>query len=179
MSIYLDNAATTATKPEVLEAMLPYFTQVYGNPSSIHRAGRDARRAVEVHVGEWDPDLVSAAIRRELPPFAVFHGEHRPALLIVCPILGHGLARPGEGKVIARAVHGARKAQQGTAEKEQKGEAQRGGRRRRHGALHRDPPFGRFALIAYHLFSPRQPLSTSIRAEKRPLVQKPLHFPSK
>ncbi len=47
MSIYLDNAATTATKPEVLEAMLPYFTQVYGNPSSIHRAGRDARRAVE------------------------------------------------------------------------------------------------------------------------------------
>ena len=47
MSIYLDNAATTATKPEVLEAMLPYFTQVYGNPSSIHRTGRDARRAVE------------------------------------------------------------------------------------------------------------------------------------
>ena len=45
--IYMDNAATTATRPEVLEAMLPYFTQVYGNPSSIHRFGRDARRAVE------------------------------------------------------------------------------------------------------------------------------------
>ena len=45
--IYMDNAATTATRPEVVEAMLPYFTQNYGNPSSIHRVGRDARRAVE------------------------------------------------------------------------------------------------------------------------------------
>lgn len=45
--IYMDNAATTATRPEVLEAMLPYFTRHYGNPSSIHSVGRDARRAVE------------------------------------------------------------------------------------------------------------------------------------
>ncbi len=45
--IYLDNAATTATRPEVLEAMLPFFTQQYGNPSSIHSVGREARRAVE------------------------------------------------------------------------------------------------------------------------------------
>lgn len=45
--IYMDNAATTATRPEVLEAMLPYFTEHYGNPSSIHGVGRDARRAVE------------------------------------------------------------------------------------------------------------------------------------
>ena len=45
--IYMDNAATTAVKPEVVEAMLPYFTDIAGNPSSIHKAGRDARRAVE------------------------------------------------------------------------------------------------------------------------------------
>lgn len=45
--IYMDNAATTAAKPEVVKAMMPYFTDIAGNPSSIHRAGRDARRAVE------------------------------------------------------------------------------------------------------------------------------------
>ena len=45
--IYMDNAATTAVRPEVLEAMLPYFTEHYGNPSSIHSVGRDAKRAVE------------------------------------------------------------------------------------------------------------------------------------
>ncbi len=45
--IYLDNAATTAVSPAVLEAMTPYFCQVYGNPSSIHSTGRDARRAVD------------------------------------------------------------------------------------------------------------------------------------
>ena len=43
----MDNAATTAVRPEVLEAMMPYFTQHYGNASSIHTFGRNARRALE------------------------------------------------------------------------------------------------------------------------------------
>jgi cysteine desulfurase len=44
--IYLDNAATTPLDPRVREAMLPYLEEVYGNPSSLHWAGRQAREAV-------------------------------------------------------------------------------------------------------------------------------------
>ena len=45
--IYLDNAATTAVSAEVMEAMTPYFTGVFGNASSIHGYGREAKRAIE------------------------------------------------------------------------------------------------------------------------------------
>lgn len=45
--IYADNAATTAVSERVLKAMLPFFTEQYGNPSSIYKLGRDAQRAVE------------------------------------------------------------------------------------------------------------------------------------
>ncbi len=45
--IYADNSATTRTKPEVLEKMLPYFTEHYGNPSSLYAFAYDAKRAVE------------------------------------------------------------------------------------------------------------------------------------
>lgn len=44
--IYLDNAATTRTAPEVVEAMLPYFTEYYGNASTIYRFGEKSREAV-------------------------------------------------------------------------------------------------------------------------------------
>lgn len=43
----MDNAATTAVSPVVLEKMLPFFTELYGNASSIHGTGRDARKALE------------------------------------------------------------------------------------------------------------------------------------
>ena len=45
--IYLDNAATTAMKPEVFEAMKPYFMENYGNPSSVYRFAGTAKKAVE------------------------------------------------------------------------------------------------------------------------------------
>jgi len=45
--IYLDNAATTPTKPKVLKAMMPYFSRDFGNASSIHSFGRKAKKAVE------------------------------------------------------------------------------------------------------------------------------------
>jgi cysteine desulfurase len=46
-SVYLDHSASTPTDPRVLEAMLPYFTQDFGNGSSAHRFGRAAERAIE------------------------------------------------------------------------------------------------------------------------------------
>jgi cysteine desulfurase len=45
--IYFDNAATTALEKEVLEAMMPYMTEKFGNPSSIYSYGRESRLAVE------------------------------------------------------------------------------------------------------------------------------------
>jgi len=45
--IYLDNAATTPTDPEVVKAMLPYFNVIFGNASSLHSFGQEAKRAME------------------------------------------------------------------------------------------------------------------------------------
>jgi cysteine desulfurase len=47
MKVYLDNAATTKLHPRVLEKMLPYLNENYGNPSSIHSFGRKSRVAIE------------------------------------------------------------------------------------------------------------------------------------
>ena len=45
--IYLDHSATTPIRPEVLEAMHPYFTDIFGNASSIHAFGQKAKKALE------------------------------------------------------------------------------------------------------------------------------------
>ncbi len=44
---YLDHAASTPTRPEVVETMMPWFTQHPGNPSGAHHQAREARRAVD------------------------------------------------------------------------------------------------------------------------------------
>jgi cysteine desulfurase len=45
--IYFDNAATTQLDPEVIDAMLPYMREHYGNPSAMHAFGRKARAGIE------------------------------------------------------------------------------------------------------------------------------------
>jgi cysteine desulfurase len=57
--VYLDNNATTPVLPEVLEAMQPYFLGHFGNASSIHQQGQQARSAVE-HAREHVADLIGA-----------------------------------------------------------------------------------------------------------------------
>jgi len=47
MEAYLDNGATTRLDPRALKAMMPYFSKAYGNASSLHKAGRDAKKAMD------------------------------------------------------------------------------------------------------------------------------------
>ena len=57
--IYLDHSATTPLAPEVMEAMVPYFSEFYGNASSLHSFGREAREAIEDARGKV-ADLINA-----------------------------------------------------------------------------------------------------------------------
>ncbi len=57
--IYLDHAATTSVKPEVLEAMLPYFSEKYGNASSIYSIGRESKKIID-NSREKIADIVGA-----------------------------------------------------------------------------------------------------------------------
>jgi cysteine desulfurase len=63
--IYMDNAATTATDPQVVAAMEPYFTEVYGNPSSFHSFGREARNGV-TEARDKVADLIGADKAKEI-----------------------------------------------------------------------------------------------------------------
>jgi cysteine desulfurase len=47
-TIYMDHSATTFVKPEVLDAMIPYFTEHFGNPSSIYSIARESKKAIDV-----------------------------------------------------------------------------------------------------------------------------------
>lgn len=55
--VYLDHAATTPVHPQVLEAMIPYFTEKYGNPASIYSVAREARKALD-----WSRDTVAGVL---------------------------------------------------------------------------------------------------------------------
>ena len=59
MGIYLDHNATTPVDPEVLGEMLPYFQNTFGNPSSIHQVGQQARRGLD-RAREQIADLIGA-----------------------------------------------------------------------------------------------------------------------
>ncbi len=77
--LYLDNAATTATRAEVLEAMLPFFTSDYANPSSLHSSGQRvgralhaARKRVAECLGARPDEIVFTAGGSEADSLAIF-----------------------------------------------------------------------------------------------------------
>ncbi|MDI6741870.1 MAG: cysteine desulfurase NifS [Smithella sp.] len=108
-TIYLDNNATTKVADEVLEAMLPYFTQLYGNPSSMHTFGgqvgskiRDAREQVAALLGALPDEIVftscgtesdnaaihSALLTKPDKKHIVISRVEHPAIRALCSHLG-------------------------------------------------------------------------------------------
>ena len=63
--IYMDNAATTSTSPEVISAMLPFFTEYYGNPSSVYNFAQKSKMAIE-DAREIIADSIGAAKSNEI-----------------------------------------------------------------------------------------------------------------
>jgi cysteine desulfurase len=106
--IYLDHAATTPVRPEVLEAMTPFFGARFGNPSSVHRWGRDARTALD------EARSRIAACLKAQPDEIVFTsgGTEGDNLAIIGPWRtrrAHGrnavVTSPTEHKAVLEAVH--------------------------------------------------------------------------
>ena len=94
-TVYFDHAATTPVDPRVLEAMLPYFSEQYGNPSELHRLGREARAAVEAAraqvaavLGAGEKEIVFTAGGTESDNLALFGSlaRYQPGHLIVSAV---------------------------------------------------------------------------------------------
>lgn len=95
--VYLDNSATTQVDEKVLEAMLPYFSKIYGNPNSLHEWGREARIAVDK-----SREQVAALIGAE-PKDIIFTGSGSEADNLA--IKGAAFARKKQsGHIITSAI---------------------------------------------------------------------------
>jgi len=100
--IYLDYAATTPTHPEVVKAMLPYFTDIFGNPSSIYSYGQEAKGAIEEArvkvadlIGARGEEIVFTSGGTEADNFALkgvaFANESKGNHIITSPIEHHAV----------------------------------------------------------------------------------------
>ena len=90
--VYLDYAATTPTDKRVIDAMQPYFNEIYGNPSSLHTPGRKARQAVD-NARETCADFINAR-----PDEIIFTGGGTESDNMA--VLGHARAHAEAGKHI-------------------------------------------------------------------------------
>lgn len=106
--IYLDYNATTPVHPEVLDAMLPYFKDIYGNPSSFHSFGQKTRKAVEdarekiaEFLGAENPsEIVFTSCGTESNNFAIkgvaFLNKNKPRHIITSKTEHHAVLEPCE-----------------------------------------------------------------------------------
>ncbi|MDZ7372639.1 MAG: cysteine desulfurase NifS [candidate division KSB1 bacterium] len=97
--VYLDHNATTPVRQEVLEAMLPYFAERFGNASSVHGFGREARRALED-----SREIVAKAINAE-PSEVIFTGSGTEADNTAIKGIALALADKGRHIVTSRVEH--------------------------------------------------------------------------
>jgi cysteine desulfurase len=115
--IYLDNNATTRTAPEAVEAMLPFLSEFYGNPSSVHRFGQRSRQAMDHArgqvarlIGAREADLLFTAGGTESINTAVrsMFAQRSPRRKVVTSTVEHSATRElcaamaGEGAEIVR-----------------------------------------------------------------------------
>ncbi len=96
--VYLDNNATTRMAEEVLEAMLPYYKDIYGNASSIHEFGRQARRGID-DARQKVADLLGAASPEEI----IFTGSGTESDNFAIKGVAHALKAKGN-HIIASAI---------------------------------------------------------------------------
>jgi len=100
--IYLDYAATTPTHPEVVKAMLPYFTEGFGNPSSLYSYGQEAKGAIEearvkvaTLIGARDEEIIFTSGGTEADNFAIkgvaFANESKGNHIITSSIEHHAV----------------------------------------------------------------------------------------
>lgn len=100
--IYLDYAATTPVRPEVVQAMLPYFTDVFGNPSTIYACGQEAKGAIEEArsqvaglIGAGIDEIVFTSGGTEADNFAVkgvvYASKNKQKHIITTPIEHHAV----------------------------------------------------------------------------------------
>ncbi len=105
--IYLDHAATTPTHPEVMKTMLPYFTDAFGNPSSIHSYGQEAKGAIEEArikvanlINARDEEIVFTSGGTEADNFALkgvaFANENRGNQIITSSVEHHAVMGTGK-----------------------------------------------------------------------------------
>jgi len=101
--IYMDHAATTPTHPEVLEAMKPYFSDIFGNPSSIHSFGREAKKAIDDardnvagSIGARSDEIIFTSGGTEADNFALegiaYANEKKGNHIISTPVEHHAVA---------------------------------------------------------------------------------------